>query len=330
MDSAIPVYMPIPGNIPGSSTSRAQTLRSPSSTGLDAATFVGISQTLMVDGRLDMDAVGFLIRDTNSAISDSLQSSNLPSQRRAELLRELNGQFGNAGEAMTLSSLEDVLTALMIFQIQSAQDRKTIERRMNAESRSQLYQSGMETAAQIVEKGRLEAASMMTQAAIQFATSMISTAVTVISASKADAKKKATMEEIDAMEAASQPGVTSIDTDVEVSSPQKYSPKEINQMRQNAIRQYEAGLDIGRSRAQFVSGAGNFVASMVGGAIKMELAGIEGEIQRSQTMSELGRSLQQSVQGGIQDAAKAQETAMKVLEQILSTLHQGAMAIRIA
>jgi hypothetical protein len=284
----------------------------------------------MVDGKVNMDAVNFLIRDTNSVLSDSLQKSDLPPERRAELLKELNSQYGNAGEAMTLNSLEDALTALMIFQIQSAQDRKAIERQMNAELRSQLYQSGMASADAIVKKGQLEATSMITQAAIQFATSVASTAITAVSASKADAKKKASMDEIDTLEAASKSDVTSVDTDIDVSSPQKYSPKEIRQMRKNVNDQHAADIELGKSKAQLVSGAGNFIASMVTGGIKMELAEMEGAGRRSQTVSELTHSIQQSVQSGIQDAAKAQETAMKLLEQILNTLHQGAMAVRIA
>ncbi|MDR2420401.1 MAG: hypothetical protein LBD40_03810, partial [Puniceicoccales bacterium] len=180
------------------------------------------------------------------------------------------------------------------------------------------------------EKGQLEAASMMTQAVIQFTTSVVSTAITVATASKADAKKKTQMEEIDRLEAASQPDVTSVDTDVDVSSSQKYSPKEINRMKQNAIRQYEIDVDLGKSKAQLFSSAGNFIASMVTGGIKMELAEMEGAAHRGQVVSELTRSVQQSVRDGIQDAAKAQETVMKLLEQMFNTLHQGAMAIRIA
>jgi len=320
----------IPGSIPGSSTSGAQTLRSPSSTGIDAASFVGVSQTLMVDGKLDVDAVNFLIQDTNEAISSSLQKSDLPPERRAELLKELNSQYGNAGEAMTLSSLEDVLTALMIFQIQSTSDRKAIERQANAEMRSQLYQGGMETAEKIVEKGRLEATSMIAQAAIQFGTTVASTAATVISASRAEAKRQKGMDRIQNLEDMSQPDVASVDTGPEASSLKTYTPEEIDQMKKTVNLQYQKDLQVGEAYSKLISATGNFVAQTTGGMLKMEVAELEGELQREQTLTELTRSVQQSVQGGIEDAARAQESAMKLLEQMLNNLHQGAMAIRIA
>ncbi|MDR3143786.1 MAG: hypothetical protein LBT57_03005 [Puniceicoccales bacterium] len=318
----------IPDSIPGASPSRAQTLASPSSTGLDAASFVGVSQTLMVDGKLDVDAVDFLIQDSNSTISTSLQRSDLSPERRASLLKELNAQYGNAGEAMTLSSLEDTLTALMIFQIQSAQDRKRIERQANAELRSQIYKAGMESADKIVEKGRLEANSTIAQAAIQFGTTVMATGASLLLSHKADTKKTKEMGEIDNLEKMSQPDVSAIDTGKEAGSLKKFSPEEITQMRRGAENQFQKDMQMGDALSKLIMTTGNFAATVVGAEAKKALAEMEGDLQRGQAVNELRHSLQQSIQGGIEDAAKAQETAMRLLEQMLNNLHQGATAIR--
>ncbi|MDR0728081.1 MAG: hypothetical protein LBF21_00485 [Puniceicoccales bacterium] len=320
----------VPDSIPGASPSRAQTLRSPNSTGLDAASFVGVSQTLMVDGKLDVEAVNFLIQDTNTTLNTSLQKSDLNPEQRAALLKELNSQYGNAGEAMTMGSLEDVLTALMIFQIQSAQDRKKIERQANAELRSQSYQSGLESADKIVEKGRLEANSMIAQAAIQFGTTVLATGVSLLSSAKADAKKGKKMDEIDNLEKLSQPDVSAIDAGKEAGSIKKFSPEEITQMRRGAENQFQKDIQAGDAWSKLIMATGNFAATVVGAEGKKAVAEMEGDLQRGQAVGELRHSLQQSIQGGIQDAAKAQETAMRLLEQMLNNLHQGAMAIRIA
>jgi hypothetical protein len=280
----------------------------------------------MVDGKLDLDAVGFLIRDTNNAISNSLQKSDLPPERRAELLKEINSQYGNAGEALTLSSLEDILTALMIFQVQSAQDRKSTERQMNIELRSAVYQQGMEIAEKTVEKGKLEANSMIAQAAINFGTTLLATGVSLYSAHKAETKRDKT---IKAAEDKSS-DVMQVDTQSKTpSSIETLSQDQIDQAKASAEKQFQKDMQVGDAWSKLIMATGNFAASMVGGT-KMTTAELEGSLQRDQTLMELTRSVQQSVQGGVQDAAKAQEAAMNLLQQMLNNLHQGAMAIRIA